>query len=329
MESLVGHFNNFIPIHSPVKNISQALKNPNPQASHPKKNTKNKKRPVPLNLSELSNARVIQNNLIYVTNIPPNVADEEVLKRYEYFGQYGNIKKFSINKSISHAETEVGPTYGAYVTYTTDEEAALCIKAVNNFDLDGNTLIATYGTTKYCAYFLKGNPCPKKECLYLHKLGNQGDTLAREVMPNVKHIQPKDAAIDKLKISILPPDNTVKLPIARVVRKRATSADSVSPVRNRKTDAPSRGFQLVESDDLAPEIPEIVNKLRKIASPCQDVVEISSEAMEEIMSPASPDRWATDILDISPKPTASCSLQLTIEEEKFLVTSKPSKTKIN
>ncbi|CAG9326897.1 unnamed protein product [Blepharisma stoltei] len=294
------------------------------------KNKKNKKRPIPLNLAELSNARVIQSNLIYVTNIPAKFADDDLLKRYEYFGQYGNIKKFSINKSITHGETDAPPTYGAYVTYSTDEEAALCLKAVNNFELEGNTLVATYGTTKYCAYFLKGNPCPKKECLYLHKLGNQGDTLARDIMPNVKHIQPKDAAIDRMRVIILPPDHNTKFPIARVVRERATSAGSTSPRRLRHSDRPrNRNFHLVESEDQEPEIPEIVNKLRKMASPCQDVVEVPSDAIEEIMSPASPDRWAADILDISPKlPLTPHPLRLVIEEDTFLVASKPYKNKI-
>ncbi|CAG9317694.1 unnamed protein product [Blepharisma stoltei] len=317
----------------PSTYISQVPKNPpagTPSQSSSKKRNKNKKRPIPLNLAELSNARVIQSNLIYVTNIPAQLASEDLLKRYEYFGQYGNIKKFSVNKSITHGETDTEPTYVAYVTYSSDEEAALCLKAVNNFELEGNTLIATYGTTKYCAYFLKGNPCPKKECLYLHKLGNQGDTLARDIMPNVKHIQPQDAAIDRLKVVIVPPDHNTKLPIARVVRQRATSAGSTSPKRFRNSDRPrSRVFHLVESEDQGVEIPEIVNKLRKIASPCQDVVEVPSGAIEEIMSPASPDRWAADILDISPYPypLTPNPLRLVIEEDKVLVAPKPYRAK--
>lgn len=31
------------------------------------------------------------------------------------------------------------------------------------------TIRASFGTTKYCSYFLKGQQCPKvKECVYLH-----------------------------------------------------------------------------------------------------------------------------------------------------------------
>ena len=47
--------------------------------------------------------------------------------------------------------------YQAYITFNTEEEAAICIKACNKFVLDGNELSLTYGTTKYCNYFLKGN----------------------------------------------------------------------------------------------------------------------------------------------------------------------------
>jgi hypothetical protein len=45
------------------------------------------------------------------------------------------------------------------------------IQAVNNIFIDGRTLKASLGTTKYCSHFMKNQPCPKNDCMYLHELG--------------------------------------------------------------------------------------------------------------------------------------------------------------
>lgn len=34
---------------------------------------------------------------------------------------------------------------------------------------------ASFGTTKYCNFFLKNTECPNKECLYLHSLANDNN----------------------------------------------------------------------------------------------------------------------------------------------------------
>jgi len=47
------------------------------------------KAPKKTSAPELSNARIIQRNLVYVTGLGPDVADEALLAQEEYFGQYG------------------------------------------------------------------------------------------------------------------------------------------------------------------------------------------------------------------------------------------------
>lgn len=39
--------------------------------------------------------------------------------------------------------------------------------------MDGRTLKASLGTTKYCSHFMKNQQCPKPDCMYLHELGNE------------------------------------------------------------------------------------------------------------------------------------------------------------
>ena len=55
-----------------------------------------------------------------------------------------------------------GPSACAYVTYNKSEDALKAILAVNNVHIDGRTLKASLGTTKYCSHFLKGSQCQKQ-----------------------------------------------------------------------------------------------------------------------------------------------------------------------
>jgi hypothetical protein len=39
---------------------------------------------------------------------------------------------------------------------------------------------ASFGTTKYCSYFLRGIQCVNPECMYLHDYGDEEDTFNKE-----------------------------------------------------------------------------------------------------------------------------------------------------
>ena len=59
-----------------------------------------------------------------------------------------------------------GPSASAYITYLRSEDALRAIQAVNNIHVDGRTLKASLGTTKYCSHFLRGTQCPKPVSLF-------------------------------------------------------------------------------------------------------------------------------------------------------------------
>ncbi|GAB2275058.1 hypothetical protein Dimus_009827 [Dionaea muscipula] len=48
---------------------------------------------------QLTSVRVIQRNLVYIVGLPFNLADEDLLQRKEYFGQYGKVLKVSISRT--------------------------------------------------------------------------------------------------------------------------------------------------------------------------------------------------------------------------------------
>ncbi|XP_035221310.1 CCR4-NOT transcription complex subunit 4-like isoform X2 [Stegodyphus dumicola] len=134
----------------------------------------------------LANVRVVQKNLVFVVGLPARLADAEVLKKYDYFGKFGKIHKVVVNQSTSYAGSQ-GPSASAYVTYCRPEDALRAIKSVNNIQVDGRTLKASLGTTKYCSNFLKNQLCPKTDCMYLHELGDEAASFTKEDMQQGKH----------------------------------------------------------------------------------------------------------------------------------------------
>ncbi|XP_042475680.1 uncharacterized protein LOC122057592 isoform X2 [Macadamia integrifolia] len=129
----------------------------------------------------LSSVRVIQRNLVYIIGIPYNLADEDLLQRKEYFGQYGKVLKVSISRTaggvIQHSANN---TCSVYITYSKEEEAVRCIQSVHGFVLEGRPLRACFGTTKYCHAWLRNVPCTNPDCLYLHDIGTQEDSFTKD-----------------------------------------------------------------------------------------------------------------------------------------------------
>jgi hypothetical protein len=73
----------------------------------------------------------------------------QILRKQEYFGQYGKIVKIVINRGTVH-HTSHGQSVSAYVTFQKKADALACIHAVDGAVLDNRLLRASFGTTK-CA----------------------------------------------------------------------------------------------------------------------------------------------------------------------------------
>ncbi|XP_022907066.1 serine/threonine-protein kinase pakD [Onthophagus taurus] len=134
----------------------------------------------------LASVRVVQRNLVFVVGLPMRLADPEILKRHEYFGKFGKIHKVVINQSTAYAGSQ-GPSASAYVTYMKNDDALRAIQSVNNIPLDGRHIKSSLGTTKYCSHFMKNQPCPKPDCMYLHDFGDPEASFTKEQMHAGKH----------------------------------------------------------------------------------------------------------------------------------------------
>ncbi|KAL8150878.1 hypothetical protein V2J09_020686 [Rumex salicifolius] len=130
---------------------------------------------------QLSSARVVRRNLVYIVGLPLSLADEDLLWRKEYFGQYGKVSKVSMSRtSAGTVQQFANNTCSVYITYSKEEEAARCIQSIHGFTLEGNCLRACFGTTKYCHAWLRNVTCTNPDCLYLHEIGSEEDSFMKD-----------------------------------------------------------------------------------------------------------------------------------------------------
>uniref|UniRef100_M4B544 RING-type domain-containing protein n=1 Tax=Hyaloperonospora arabidopsidis (strain Emoy2) TaxID=559515 RepID=M4B544_HYAAE len=161
-----------------TKQRKQKEKNERRSAAQTKQSSGNRK--------SLQNVRVMQRNLVYVIGLPVPFAEEDVLRSNECFGQYGKIVKAVVNKSHLSAD-RANATASAYITFANKEDALCCIVAIDGYYLDGSMLRASFGTTKYCNFFLRNMQCNNPDCLYLHELGDEDDSFTKEEMQTALH----------------------------------------------------------------------------------------------------------------------------------------------
>lgn len=170
-----------------------------------------KKQKAAENRSHLASVRVVQKNLVFVVGLAHRLADVEVLKRSEYFGRFGKIHKIVINQSTSYAGAQ-GPSASAYVTFYRSEDAIRAIQAINNVTVDGRTIKASLGTTKYCTFFLRGLSCTKADCMYLHELGDELGSFTKEQMQQGKHLEYEQMLYDECNQNIRSSTTTSSVP---------------------------------------------------------------------------------------------------------------------
>ncbi|KAM2288579.1 uncharacterized protein LOC126615742 isoform X1 [Malus sylvestris] len=161
---------------------------------------------------QLTSVRVIQRNLVYIVGLPLNLADEDLLQRREYFGQYGKVQKVSMSRTAAGVIQQFpNNTCSVYITYLKEEEAIRCIQNVHGFLLDGRSLRACFGTTKYCHAWLRNVPCTNPDCLYLHEVGSQEDSFTKDEIisaytrSRVQQITGTENSMQRRSGSVLPP----------------------------------------------------------------------------------------------------------------------------
>ena len=67
-------------------------------------------------------------------------------------------------------------------------ESAIAILSVDSFMYNERLIRASFGTSKFCQFFLNGQKCTNKDCLYLHELRSDLEAYTKEDMQNNKII---------------------------------------------------------------------------------------------------------------------------------------------
>ena len=120
--------------------------------------------------------RIIKKNLIHVHGFPKSLAKLDILKSYEYFGQYGTILNSILLKKVNSNTNKI--TSSVYITFSNEKEAAIAILYADSLIIEGKIIRAFYGTTKYCNYFLNSTSCPNRnKCIFLHELITDEDII--------------------------------------------------------------------------------------------------------------------------------------------------------
>ncbi|XP_030524273.1 uncharacterized protein LOC115736626 isoform X2 [Rhodamnia argentea] len=160
----------------------------------------------------LSSVRVIQRNLVYIVGLPLHLANEDLLLRRDYFGQYGKVLKVSMSRTSAGVIQQFpNNTCSVYITYSKEEEAIRCIQSVHGFVLEGRPLRVCFGTTKYCHAWLRNVPCTNPDCLYLHEVGSQEDSFTKDEIisaytrSRVQQITGNASTLQRRSGNVLPP----------------------------------------------------------------------------------------------------------------------------
>ncbi|OLY81912.1 General negative regulator of transcription subunit 4 [Smittium mucronatum] len=269
------------------------------------------------NKKHLANVRVIQRNLAYVVGLPPHLATEE---GSDYFGQFGKINKIVINKKqiASSRGGEPIVSVGAYVTFASKEDTAKAIQTVDGSTIENRLLRATYGTTKYCSYYLKGIVCQNPNCMYLHEPGEEADYSQRD--ENSKSgFRPLDS-ISSAKG--YPPKNSISgnlspNPQSIVVKNNVGIVSATSPVENDSSvsnviqpENPSHSKTFASI--ISVPSPDSLSTLKSSTSPSVNV--LSSAACNSALPPSA--SWGSKTTSRPP----SC------EVKKSVADSKPSES---
>ncbi|KNC96943.1 CCR4-NOT core ubiquitin-protein ligase subunit MOT2 [Spizellomyces punctatus DAOM BR117] len=246
-----------------------------------KKKERERKEQDQMSRRHLANVRIVQKNLVYVLGLPPKIASEDILRSQDYFGQYGKITRVVVNRR-AHSHTPVlaqVPNTGVYITFTRKEEAARAIEAVDGSVYDGKIIRATYGTTKYCASFLKNQPCQNPGCQFLHEPGEEADSFAKEELSRMqlRERNPKPPPFpitlggkkEEKEESALPPTASWAKPVARPQGAHHYSAASISSMSSSASGpprSPEMDMDDVYDSNLGPLRQKSSSQLGQVAS---------------------------------------------------------------
>lgn len=81
-----------------------------------------------------------------------------------------NNEPSTIGDGSTGLSRHTNSTVSCYITYYSVHSAIRCISCLDESLFDNRPIRVTFGTTKYCSFFLKNKQCNNEECMYLHTI---------------------------------------------------------------------------------------------------------------------------------------------------------------
>ena len=108
------------------------------------------------------NTNFLCKNSIYLTNLPKNLLNKDILYQKKYLGQYGHINSMIFVKNKNKEKSVI-------IQFDTVNQAALAILSLHNFEVEDKFLEVNYFKTKFCFYYLNKKDCTNNNCTFLHE----------------------------------------------------------------------------------------------------------------------------------------------------------------
>ena len=202
-----------------------------------------------------SKFRIIQKNLVHVQGFPDSIADKHLLSQPEYFGQFGTITKLVVvSKEDEFTNKKLN---SAYITFSTNEEAAYTVLTIDSIMLEGHIVRAFFGTSKYCLHFLNNAECFNKDkCMFLHALADSNDILgANSKFGYAEHIKLAKLIINfnlsktkKFIMNYSPKFQTVLPNIKTILTKENVEGINNNNIVNTNTNISNNGTVVVNNN---------------------------------------------------------------------------------
>ena len=202
-----------------------------------------------------SKFRIIQKNLVHVQGFPDSIADKHLLSQPEYFGQFGTITKLVVvSKEDEFTNKKLN---SAYITFSTNEEAAYTVLTIDSIMLEGHIVRAFFGTSKYCIHFLNNAECFNKDkCMFLHALADSNDILgANSKFGYAEHIKLAKLIINfnfsktkKFIMNYSPKFQTVLPNIKTILTKENVEGINNNNIVNTNTNISNNGTVVVNNN---------------------------------------------------------------------------------
>ncbi|GAA94926.1 uncharacterized protein L969DRAFT_89885 [Mixia osmundae IAM 14324] len=248
------------------------------------------------NRRHLSNVRVKQKNQVHITGLTTKYANEDTLhalKGSDHYGQYGKIAKMFVARKALHQGPSPAvqvPTslldshyqpVNVYINYEQQRDAAACMAAVDgSTTADGLKLRATWGTTKYCTSYLRGQKCAIDGCMQAHETGEEVDgpiLLAKEEISSMQHAAKQSetrAAASSAAPSLPASASWAKQPTTQPAKpsiqrqssiRNAVPARPLSAASNPTTSSSRRSSEPQEAKPVLPSQPAVIPAVERLA----------------------------------------------------------------